>query len=134
MYEVWSQSLNDVFNAWPRKEKYRSDDIKGPDVISVPRGELVTTSSKSSLRDSFFLSANRVSETQFPRGIHVAVITPISSLLDSFMKIESIRLDFHVYSSHIGCHGGSVRILKPSLWGSVYNLKIEPQRLEMLEI
>ena len=95
------------------------------------------------------LLQNRVSETRFSfkkteslrldfrvasTWLHVAVITSISSLLDLFIKIESIRLDFHVYSSHSGCHGGSVRILKPSLWGSVYNLKIEPQRLEMLEI
>ena len=45
------------------------------------------------------------------------------------MKIESIRLDFHMYISHVG----SLRKLKPSLRGSVYKPKIERLRLEMLK-
>ena len=50
-----SQSLNALYSTYDPEKKNRSDDIRDPDVISVPRGELVTTSSKSSLRDSFSL-------------------------------------------------------------------------------
>ena len=44
-----------LYSTHDPEKKNRSDDIRDPDVISVPRGELVTTSSKSSLRDSFSL-------------------------------------------------------------------------------
>ena len=48
-------SLNALLNTYDPEKKNRSDDIRDPDVIIVPRGELFTTSSKSSLRDSFSL-------------------------------------------------------------------------------
>ena len=48
------------------------------------------------------------------RGVHV--------------KIESLRLDFHVYFQVAFSH---LRTHKPSLKGSIYRPKIEPLRLEM---
>ena len=128
-FSVWETQSN-LLNTYDLDKKW--DMILGTQTW-LPRGELFTTIWKLSFRDSVSLLANRVSETRFLCGIHVAVTTQISSLLDSFMKIESIRLDFHVYWSHVGCHVGSGRRPKPSLRGSVSKLKIEPLRLDMLE-
>ena len=87
-FSVWETQSN-LLNTYDPDKKW--DMILGTQTW-LAHGELFTTIWKSSFRDSVSLLANRVSETRFLCGIHMVVTTQISSLLDSFMKIELIRL------------------------------------------